>query len=62
MGVPIGRQCVGSGQRKIAEMYSCSTGFLLSRQTDERAAHGEGIRSMGDGQLVHLERQKPGLL
>uniref|UniRef100_A0A7N2KVA9 Uncharacterized protein n=1 Tax=Quercus lobata TaxID=97700 RepID=A0A7N2KVA9_QUELO len=55
MGVPIGHQWVGSGQRKIAEMYNCSTGFLLSRQTDEREAHGEGIRSLGAGQLVHLE-------
>ena len=62
MGVPTSHQCVGSGQRKIAEMYSCSTGFLLSRQIDEGEAHSEGIRSMGDGQLVHLGRQKPGLL
>ncbi|XP_030964693.1 G-type lectin S-receptor-like serine/threonine-protein kinase LECRK3 [Quercus lobata] len=28
-------------------MYSCNTGLSLPRQTDEREAHGEGIRSSG---------------
>ena len=47
---------------KLQKCIAAAPNFYFLAQTDEREAHGEGIRSMGDGQLVHLEHQKPGLL
>uniref|UniRef100_A0A7N2MF44 Reverse transcriptase zinc-binding domain-containing protein n=1 Tax=Quercus lobata TaxID=97700 RepID=A0A7N2MF44_QUELO len=47
---------------KLQKCIAAAPDFYSLAKRDEREAHGEGIRSMGDGQLVHLERQKLGLL